>query len=437
MTVLEKLLAMKNVSLAAQVESKLPLAGGVMSGDVNFDSNKITMVEDITFTDGHHVGQAMHILVYNDTGVDFPKGTPLSVTFGNTGTVPNAKIASSANLIDYYGFTGLAGALIVAGTSGLVLREGILSGIDTSLLAETFLYLGVDGTFVQTRPKFPQYRQIIGAVTLSAVDGIIAIGPQKVNRHTMRPSYSFTSNGLTAGVYYKGGFYDWAETHANLDDASPTQTYGIIGHSYAAHASIVAAGAGTVDTGQVGLRVTGIEDTEGGQVAGQTGIITDDITTLTSNVYYETIEKFSGEMTFELYVVSGTPTAYSLDFNYGYSKYEDLNDSNFTVVGFESLWRASWDDPAFNIELLLHHPEGWAHAATGFIPGNSSICEKAVDQALAGNTINGLDGSYKRTDLNEYIHGSVDHGVLIRVTTGNKSTIQTMDMHIHCEMEDI
>ena len=137
-------------------------------------------------------------------------------------------------------------------------------------------------------------------------------------------SYSFTSQGVGAGSYYLAGYIDAPTTDANLDQGSLTQAYGTANVSYAAHTFIVAGGAGTVDTGVVGLKCTGtrIED-DGTRTASYVDVMSADITTLSTDDYVEGV-KFIGAVTFELYVVSGTPTAYSLDFNYGLVKYEDF-----------------------------------------------------------------------------------------------------------------
>jgi hypothetical protein len=214
--------------------------------------------------------------------------------------------------------------------------------------------------------------------------------------------------------------------------------YGTAGQTYAAHAGIVPAGPGVVDTGQVGLRVSGIiDDEEGTQQAGQTGIITEDITTLTADVMAETSEKFSGQIAFELYVVSGIPTAYSLDFNYGYSKYEDFQNRDVTVTGVECVWQGNANDISFDIALLHHKATGWTYAATGFTPGNGDIARKSVDQALAGDVVNGKDGAWKRININQFIDGNASDGVIMEVTTGANNTIQTMDMHLSAVSEEL
>ena len=382
-------------------------------------------------------GKNDYMDIYNDTGVEIVRGEPISVEALANGGVPHGHVASNTNILDYLGFSGLADENIAIGATGRVLRRGRLANFDTRAYANSFLYLGVDGAFMQTRPRYPSYRQLLGVVTTIAEDGVIGVQPLKVPRHALIGAYSFTSQGVGAGVYYKGGFYDWDDTDANLDEGTISIVHGIATVAYAAHASIVAGAAGVVDSGQVGLRVTGTtDDEEGTQTAGQTAIITEDITTLTADTYYETSEKFSGTVTFELYVVSGTPTAYSLDFNYGLSKYEDMQNQDFTVDGFQCLWRGGATDANFNVELLHHRSAGWTYAASGFIPGDSAICERAVDQQLIGNVASGVDGAYKRGGLTTFIDGNTSEGFIIRITTGSNNTIQTSDISVYVKIEE-
>jgi hypothetical protein len=186
--------------------------------------------------------------------------------------------------------------------------------------------------------------------------------------------------------------------------------------------------------------VTGIQDSEtGAQVAAQEGIITEDITTLSANVMAECSEKFSGQVTLSLYVVSGTPTSYSLTCNYGYSKYDDMLNRDHTLVGIECVWggNATPTDTAFDIELLKHKATGWSYAASGFDPGDGVLASRLTDQALAGDVTNGTNGAWKRVNLNEYIEGGGSEGFLIKVTTGQNNTIQAMDIHVDAYSEEL
>ena len=166
-------------------------------------------------------------------------------------------------------------------------------------------------------------------------------------------------------------------------------------------------------------------------------VIVDDITTVALDDYFETPEKFVGIVEFELYVVSGAPTAYSVDFNYGYSKYEDFGNNDITLTTIEVVGLGNTNDTNFDIEVLHHKMTGWTYAATGFLPGNGKIADYSDDLAPYDNIFNNEPFAWKRTNLNTFIDSNGSEGVLYRVTTGTNNTVQNMDMHISGLIESV
>lgn len=430
------ILAVSNTttSISKSLQYNIAMAApSYVAGQTWYDSVSKGHVLDTGYTDVRlNAGREQHLEVYNSSGSLISNGDPVSVTGTVTGTMPNVVPMDSSSILLALGFAGVATMDIANGASGIVATRGDVNDVNTGALALGFIYADSAGGYTQTRPLYPEQRLLIGGVLKTGVtDGIISVGAQIIARNNASRSYNFTSNGVSAGTYYKGGFYDWNASSVALTQVSLTQTYGTVSRAYAAHAGIVPSAAGTVDTGQVGLRVTGIEDSETGiQVAAQTGIITEDITTLTANVMAETSGKFSGQVTYELYVVSGVPTAYSLTFNYGYSKYEDMQNQDATITALECHWQGGATDTGFDVVLLHHTAIGWTYAATGFVAGNGYIAKKSVDQPLAGNVVNGQDGAWKRTNLNFFVDGNGSEGVLFEITTTQNNTIQTMDLHV-------
>lgn len=269
-----------------------------------------------------------------------------------------------------------------------------------------------------------------------ATTGTMLVDITRFTRRQVVKDYELNTG--TATAHYVAGFYDWSATDANLTQASPTITHGAADLTRAAHVGIVPQGAGSVDSGQVGIRAVGTLDSEtGAQTPAQTRVITDDITTLAGNIMVETTDKFSGTVSIELYVVSGTPTVYSLDFNYGYSKYEDFANADFSLATLEAVWEGNATDTGMNIELIHHRSPGWSYAATGFVAGNGFICQRSVDQATNYNVSSGIYGAYKRIDLDEFIEGSGTEGVLLRVTTDTINSIASMDIHMLAYKEDL
>lgn len=384
------------------------------------------------------IGQENLIPVYNNTGGEIPNGTPLSGSGTYVGGVPGVVEADADNIEHVLGFFGLATHDIPAGTIGLVTQLGAVSQVDTSGYSVAPVYLASGGGLTNTIPTYPTNRLLVGGVTVSSeTEGIIGVSSSYLHRSLASRSYSFTSLGVGAGTYWKGGFYYWSGTDANLTQSSPSISWGTSGASYAAHVGICVSGPGSVDTGTVGLRVTGILDSETGtQLAAQTEIITEDITTLTANQMVETVGKFSGQVSLSLFAVTGTPTTYSLDFNYGFSKYEDFKNSKVTITGFEASWLGAAAS-TLDVALLHHKSTGWTYATSGFTPGNGDICRKTTDQVLAGNTVNGGSGAYKRVDLDTFVQGDDDEGVIIQIITGNNNTVETMDLHINAISEEL
>ncbi len=413
------------------------------AGQISFDPSSLTVLLDSSISGVRlQCGQEEWYLVCNNSGAQIDNGkvvytSGVDATNGclECALADNSSFATSASVL------GITTHDIPDGTLGLVTYRGIVRDFDTSALSPSGItWLGNSGNLTNTQPLYPSSRIAMGTVISShATTGQFMVTINRITRNDVSKSYSFTSTGIPAGTFWKAGFYDFNDTSVILSQASLTQAYGLAGRARAAHAGIVPNGAGTVDTGQVGLRVTGIRDYEDGtlQTAAQTGIITDDITTLTANTYFETIEKWSGEVTFELYVVSGSPTAYSLRFNYGFAKYDDLQDRDYAITGFECVWQGNANNNTLDIALMKHTSEGWTYAASGFIPGNGDLCRKSVDQALSSNVNNNMDGAYKRAGLDEYISGQSGEGHIIQVITGGAGTIQIMDIHVEGVSEEL
>ena len=409
-------------------------------GQFSYDPVTKSHIADTGFPDVRvNVGRENLVPVFNDTGGTITNGTPVAGSGLYVSGLPSVVEADADNILHILGFLGVVTADILDGEIGLATIFGAVRDVDTSLLAVAPVFLASGGGFTQLVPLYPTNRFLIGGVTVqSATVGVVGVSPVRIPRQSASKSYSYRSVGTTAPVDWKGGFYDWATTDANLTQASPSVVWGVDGQTSAAHVGIVPSGAGTVDTGQVGLQVTGTEDSElNGQTAAQTKVITDDITTLTADVLAETVEKFSGDITIEFYIVSGSPTTYSLDFNYGYSKYEDFQNRDVTVQAFEAVWIGGSGDSGFDIALMHHKPIGWTYAATGFTPGNGDIIRRSVDQAVDGDVANGIEADWKRIELNTFIDGNALEGVIIQITTTAPNTIQTMDMHVVAVSEEL
>jgi hypothetical protein len=244
-------------------------------------------------------------------------------------------------------------------------------------------------------------------------------------------SYSFISPSGSTGTFYVAGYYDAPAADANLTQASPSTTHGAANGSYAAHAFIVAGGAGSVDTGVIGIQVTGTSINDAGtRTAADTENIVTDITALATDQYVESSKKWIGQVTIQFYTVSGSPTTYNADFNYGFCKYDDMGNRNFTVTDFEAVGLAGANDSSFNVSLLHHKSTGWTYSAAAFVPGNGFIVDMNTDHSTEQNLVNGDSFAYKRSSLSQAIVGGDSEGVVIKIVTGANSAVQDMDAHV-------
>ena len=244
-------------------------------------------------------------------------------------------------------------------------------------------------------------------------------------------SYSFSSPSGSSGVFYSAGYYNWSGTDANLTQASLSVTHSAANSPSACHIGIVAGGAGTVDTGVVKITVTGTTvDDEGNRAASQTVDLVADITTLSTNQYVETTEKWIGQVTIALAIASGSPVNFNLDVNYGCSKYEDFGNQAFTINVLEVVGLAGANDTGFNLRLFHHSSAGWTYAASGFVPGGTVLANMNTDYSTEQDLDGGESFAYKRTDLNTDISGDDSEGLVLEITTGANKAVEIMDMHL-------
>jgi hypothetical protein len=371
--------------------------------------------------------------VYNNTGASIPNGTPVYFSGVNGDSILTIDYATSSNAIKTLRFAGVTTVTIANNDWGFATNRGKVRDMNTSALSQVgALFLSSDSSFTNTKPAYPDEVLVIGGVIkVGTTDGVIYVNPSfALRRQFAQRDYNFTSQGILAGTFYRGGFYDVSTTDANLTQASTTQTYGTASVAYSAHPFIVAGGAGTVDAGVVGLRVTGTSiDDNGTRTPSDADTILTDITSVALNEYYEA-KKYLGTVTYELIIISGSPTTYSFDFNYGYAKYEDAGNRDFYVAGIEIVGLAGSNDTGFDIELLFHKSTGWTYASTGFVPGDGAVARWSTDMAPEDNLGNGIDFAWKRANLNQFINGDDSEGVLFRITTGSGNSVQSMDMHI-------
>jgi hypothetical protein len=386
------------------------------------------------------VGQELHFKVINNTGSTISNGTPVftSNVDSTTGLI-EIGLANAISPFTSLSTLGLTTEDIEDGEIGMVTNFGMVRDFDTSSLSVgSPMYVSTtSGQLTSTKPLSPNNIVLVGTCLVSdATSGKAHVSINQYTRPLANKSYSFTSNGIGAGTYYVGGFYDAPATSVTLSQASVSQSHGSANTAYGAHAFIVAEAAGTTDTGTVGIKVTGSSVTDAGvltPVDSETLIL--DITNLTANGYLETTKKWVSSVTFSLFTTSGSPTTYSTTFNYGLCKYEDFGNKDFTVNKVEVVGLAGANDTSFDIHLLKHDSTGWTYHATAFDPGNGIIVDWSTDMGVYDNLTNGENFAWKRSTLAEYVDGSSDEGIIVKIVTGANNSVSAMDVHVVGEIE--
>ena len=261
--------------------------------------------------------------------------------------------------------------------------------------------------------------------------GLVALTPPGAGvPHYKSYTASTTSSG--SGTFYVGGYYDAPATDATLTmGGTETQVYGNADNAYAAHAFIVASGAGG-GTDLV-LTVTGTSITDAGVrtpadseiLIGPGGVFTGYANTVTTDQYIETDKKWLGPVTYTL-----TGTAGAFTFNYGFCKYEDFGNRGFTVTDFESVGYAVANETGLDIELLHHHETAFVYNATTFVPNATPLVSLVTDHAAFDEVDAGTNYAYKRAGLSSVIDGAASEGTIIRITTAVNNSMAYMDFHL-------
>lgn len=228
-----------------------------------------------------------------------------------------------------------------------------------------------------------------------------------------------------SGIHYLAGFYEAPAAAATLTiGGTVTQTYGTAGRMKAAHAFCVASGAGGTD---LVLTVSGISIAEDGtRNDADSEVIVADTDQASTDQYFETAKKWLGQITYTL-----TGAAGAFTFNYGFCKYDDFGDRDFTVSEFEMVFHGAATETAFDVRLLYHNATGWTYSAAAFKPGATVLCSSLTDNSSTNdNFANNDNVAYKRTDLTQAVEGSASEGLVIEINTATNNSIAYGDCHI-------
>lgn len=235
-----------------------------------------------------------------------------------------------------------------------------------------------------------------------------------------------------AGVSYLGGFYFAPAADANLTQASATVNLGTANISYAAHAFLVASGAGAASggTGSAKITVSGTSITDDGtRTGGDSEIIVADVTAMSTDQYVETTKKWLGTV---VYTIAATidHTTFNFDFNYGLAKYEDMANNDFTITSFECVGFGGASDSGFDVALCYHSASGWTYSAAAFVASPTVVTRLTDVHSTERQVGNNEPFAFKKTGLSQAVSGSGSEGIVIEITTATNNALSYMDAHL-------
>jgi hypothetical protein len=422
---------MGNNNAAVNASSSANSAGGVLIKNQNFDSDwTVTGRALVLLGDG--AGSDIVFGAGQDAGI-FWDGDELIVDLSATNYQANGDLRVIT--------TGDANSFVIDGGNGNITINA------TAVSANYDLALAGDGVLAHkertgTAPDSPTadsgYGKLWGHSNNNLYwqdgDGETHV----VHGFPVYKSSTVTTQGLGVNPSVDFfGFLDYSAADANLTQASTTVTWGTANVSYAAHAFIVAGGAGVTDGSDLVLTVTGVSINDNGtRNAADSEVIVADCTAASANDWFETAKKWLGTVTFTLSSTGGT--AFNFDFNYGFAKYEDFNNNDFTVIGVEAVGLAGANDTSntFDIEILHYNSANWTYHATAFNPwqGSNIIASLQTDHTTADNELSNGDAfAWKRANLSTDITGSGSEGIIARLSANAANAVEYCDIHLAVE----
>ena len=143
-------------------------------------------------------------------------------------------------------------------------------------------------------------------------------------------------------------------------------------------------------------------------------------------------KKWLGTITFELYIVSGTPTIYSLNFNYGLAKYDDWGNRDFEITDLEVTGLAGSSDNDFDVKLIHHESDDWVYAIAGFTPITAGhiVASLIGDHSSDDKLISSGHFAWKRDNLSQAVEGSGSEGFMVFVSSSANNAVEYCNIHI-------
>ena len=190
------------------------------AGQMTWDAAQGTVQLALTNNVITRIGQDLVANVTNADSVTINKGQPV-YHFGAQGDRASVKLASNATDATSAKTFGIAAENIAAGQSGMIVCQGILTGVDTSAYnAGDTLYLGATaGTITTTKPRAPNHMVYLGTVSrANAGAGIIFVKVQ--NGYELDEIHDANITNPVGGqvLQYSGNL--WINANLALDNLS-------------------------------------------------------------------------------------------------------------------------------------------------------------------------------------------------------------------------
>ena len=356
------------------------------------------------------VGRESWVRTINKTGTGTTNGKVVYQNGTATGDVPNVELAK-ADAISTSKVLGVYTENTAIDDPGEVTSFGTLSGLDTSSWSigdKLYLDATTAGEMTNVEPETPNSIVPLGfVITSHATTGIIHVN---IGHIEVPVSSSVTSawsafSGSTSATNWVNGFYTFESA---ITPAGGT-TMGTANISYAAHVYFVL-GASSADM-VIRINGTRIQDdgtrtTNYNSDVDTSGGVLDD--------YFETPEKFIGQVTISLLSGTGVIVAY------GWSAYWDNRNTQFQLTSLEWVGRAGANDTGPNISVYHHKLTGWTYNSAGAI----LPAPLATMQSIYVTEYQFATGQYfkfKRVGLSLTIRGDLSEGVVfgIDITANN------------------
>jgi len=243
---------------------------------------------------------------------------------------------------------------------------------------------------------------------------------EEVSRNFIKGSKSWAFSSPSGGgqTFYIGGHYEFNSGNSTFVGGV---NFGTANKAEAAHAFLVAGASPSSDSV---VRVSGTSITDGGVA---TASDTEDITflsTASANDFKETDKKWLGQITITW--ISGDNT---VNYNYGFNKYWDNNNSNFRVLGLEATWLAGNVSNSFEINLYKQQATGWNYNAGSTPTPPTPLATMSTDHTDGApttfdQTVANENGAWKRDNLNATVQGGDGEGTIIEIITNNANQLR-------------